>query len=537
MNLETQERLPKYTFNKISLNRIALIALISFTILMLAVSSLIGYTLLVYDRVYKGIYINDVYVGGLTKVELSDLLKKKYEENIHKLELQLKANNMTEKISFSKINISYDIQTTVNRAYGIGRHGTVITRLNEVINSVRNGVKVDITFNYNKDKVEGLVNSLHLATFTTVKEADLLIEEDKIILRSGHHGESIDKSKTIKDIEESIKFGKGGVLDVKFIRTPQKKISVDEYYNMVNREVRDSTVEFENGKLNVLPEIVGRSIDKASLAAIAAELENADNLERVLPVIFIKPKVTTEDIYAKLFKDTLATMSTQFYTSNQNDSNRGENIRIASSKINGKILAPGEKFSFNDVVGERTEEGGYKVAHAYFQGKIIDEVGGGICQVSTTLYNAVLFADLDVNERINHMFTVGYVPKGRDAAVSYGAVDLKFTNSTSWPIKIVSWVTSDNRIFFSIKGTSDTPGKTVEIYSEIVETLDFETKYIDDPNRPEGETEVKTEGMTGYKVDTYKIIKQDGKIISNTKLHRSIYNPLNKEVIRGTKKQ
>lgn len=523
-------------FTEFSSNRIILISIISFILLMLVITAQISYTILTYDKIYKGVFIDEYPVGGLSQEELSNTLKRDYQDKISDLSLALEANNASETINYSEIRLKYDIQNTVEQAFSIGRNGNVITRIKEIINSARNGIKVNIPYSYDKTKVENIVESLHAKTLVSVKEADLLIQDDKVTIRSGNKGQNIDMNNAIKEIDENIRKAKGGTLKIPIVFVSPSKIDIEDYYGRIQSNVKDASFKVENNKVIIIKEAAGRSIDKSALAAIIHELQNTVNTERILPVIFTKPQITVDTVNAKLFKDTLSTAYTQFYTGTENDANRGENIRIASSKINGKILAPGDVFSFNGVVGPRTAEGGFKVAHAYSDGRVVDDVGGGICQVSTTLYNAVLYSDLDVNERVNHMFTVGYVPKGRDAAVSYDSADLKFTNSTQWPIKIESWVTNDNKIYFSLKGTKENLGKTVELTSEVVKTLDFQTKYTDDPTQPEGTMETKSEGMTGYIVDTYKIIKQDGKVVSESKIHRSTYNPLSREVIRGTKK-
>lgn len=524
------------TLHKVTPKKIVMISLISFVLLMLAVSSQFAYTLLKSEKIYNGVYIDGVSVTGLSVDELKNVLNKKYQDKVDKNDIEIKTPTASEKISYSDINVVYDISGAVSKAYSVGRTGNIFDRLYKIAQSAFQQTKIELPVSFNKEKVENIISSLYNKTSINVKEADLLIQDDKVVIRSGHHGESIDKSKTFSDVENTIKACKDGTIEIPVINAPSNRIDTESYFNKINLEVKDAALKVEKNNVTVVPHIVGRSIDKQALISIAGELEKKENTEKILPVIFIKPKLTTEDAYASLFKDTLASSNTQFYTGTKNDSNRGENIRIAVSKINGKILAPGDVFSFNDVVGNRTEEAGYKVAHTYVGGKVVDGIGGGICQVSTTLYNSVLFSDLEVVERTNHMFTIGYVPLGRDAAVSYGQVDLKFKNSTKWPIKIEGWVTSGNKIFFDIKGKNDFPGKTVEIYSSTVKTLDFKTKYVDDTAVPPGTEDVKNEGMTGFVIDTFKIIKQGGKVVSEAKIYTSTYNPLDKEVHRAPQK-
>lgn len=531
MNPESQTPIPNTSPKKI-----ILITLTAFILIMLAVTAQFAYSVLKSEKIYTGIYVDNQNVSGLTVEELKSFLNKNYQDKVVKNEIVVKTPTASEKIRYSDINVVYDIPGSVNKAFSYGRTGNIFDRLYDIAKSKFQLYKIGLPVSFSKENVEKLISNLSDKTAVNVKEADLLIQDDKVVLRSGHHGENIDKVQAVSMVEDYIKECKDGNIDIPVVTTPAKSIDVESYFNKINLEVKDAEVKVNKNSVSVIPHIIGRSIDKQALASVVAWLEKNENTQKVLPIIFIKPKLTTEYAYANLFKDTLSSSNTQFYTGTTNDSNRGENIRIAVSKINGKILAPGEIFSFNDVVGNRTEEDGYKVAHTYVGGKVVDGIGGGICQVSTTLYNSILFSDLEVEERTNHMFTVGYVPLGRDAAVSFGQVDFKFKNSTSWPIKVEGWVTNGNKIFFAIKGKNETPGKTVEIYHSTVKTIDFKTKYVDDPAVPPGKEDVKNEGMTGFVIDTFKIIKQDGKAVSETKIHTSTYNPLDKEIHRAPQK-
>lgn len=531
MDPQVQKRLFKLTPKKI-----VTVTLLTFLLLVLAVSAQLIYTVLKYDKVYKGVYVDGIYASGMSTEELKDLLNKNYEDKVNNSQVTLNIGKNSEKIGFSDINVVYNVQDAVDKAYNIGRTGNVFERVYDIVETSFNSKKVELTSSYNKEKLQQIINSLYEKTLVKVKEADLSIQSDRVVIRSGHHGENIDKDKVLAEIENSIKECKSEAINVPVIETAPSRINVDEYIKKINVEASDASIKIENNSIRITPHVVGKNVDKTTFVNIVSELGKTEDTEKVLPVISVQPKVRTEDIHVKLFKDTLASSSTQFYTNSQNDTNRAGNIRIAVSKINGKMLAPGEVFSFNDTVGARTEDGGYKEAFTYVGGKVIPGVGGGICQVSSTLYNSVLFADLEVDERINHMFTITYVPLGRDAAVAYGSADFKFKNSTNWPIKIESWVSKDNKIYFVIKGTNETPGKTVEIIHKTIKETDYTTKFIDDPTLDEGQTVEKQHGGKGVVVDTYKIVKQDGKVVSEVKLHTSVYKPLEREIRKGTRK-
>jgi len=195
---------------------------------------------------------------------------------------------------------------------------------------------------------------------------------------------------------------------------------------------------------------------------------------------------------------------------------------------------PGEEFSFNEVVGPRNEKTGYKSAHVFVNGRVEDGIGGGICQATSTLYNAVLLADLEVVERRNHSFIVTYVPLGQDATAYYGGTDLRFINNTGWPIKILSWV-EGNKVNCVFLGTNSTPEKTVVISTKTLSHTPYKTKYVDDPALPVGTVKKSQYGTDGFVVETYKTVKMGDKVISQKKIHTSSYKPCDEEFLVGIK--
>ena len=238
-------------------------------------------------------------------------------------------------------------------------------------------------------------------------------------------------------------------------------------------------------------------------------------------------KVTKEVLDRALFRDVLASASTSLNTGN---TDRTNNVTLAAQYINGTILNPGEEFSYNDVVGPRTTERGFKAAGAYSNGKLIDEVGGGVCQPSSTLYMAVLRADLEVTERSNHSLTVAYTPLGEDATVSYGSLDFKFKNDTDYPIKLVT-VREGSQMKVTIRGTK-ADDKTVRLETQILETLTPETIKKTDASLAPGETEVEQTAATGYKTITYKYVTVNGETTKEV-ANRSSYRKRDKIILVG----
>jgi vancomycin resistance protein YoaR len=200
---------------------------------------------------------------------------------------------------------------------------------------------------------------------------------------------------------------------------------------------------------------------------------------------------------------------------------RSANIRLAASKLDGLILLPGEKFSFNEVVGRRTVDRGYREAGIYVNGRHDTGIGGGICQVSTTLYNAVLVADLRVLRRSNHSMPVPYVPVGRDAAVSYGALDLSFENNLETPVAISSlW--APGRLTVRILGTK-TPGQTVRIAVSDHRSWERGVKTVVDPALRPGKTKVIEKGSRGFSAVATRIVTRNGVVVRREVVNRSHY--------------
>ncbi|MGD7407579.1 VanW family protein, partial [Ralstonia pseudosolanacearum] len=170
-------------------------------------------------------------------------------------------------------------------------------------------------------------------------------------------------------------------------------------------------------------------IDFAISLDEAKSIITGDKKEYEIPLKVLRPTVSNDDLGIDAFPDELASYSTNYSSSGASRSN---NIALATSKINGTVLMPGETFSYNGIVGRRTKEAGFQEAGAYSNGQVVNEVGGGICQVSSTLYNAVLRSNLEVTDRHNHMFQVNYCPIGTDATVSWGAPDFKFKNNRNY---------------------------------------------------------------------------------------------------------
>ena len=248
-------------------------------------------------------------------------------------------------------------------------------------------------------------------------------------------------------------------------------------------------------------EVLGYGFDAAALQTLIDGAGEGEVL--TVPFTYIPANLTWAAIDATLFQDVLGSVS----TNHTNDSNRNTNLKLACQSLNGKIIRPGETFSYNEALGERTKDKGYKPAGAYMAGKTVETVGGGICQVSSTLYYACLKADLEIVERTAHGYTVSYLPYGMDATVSWGSLDYKFKNNTAYPIRIEAGV-SGGQVHVKLMGTDDKDYYVKMVYETVEGPVEGKVVYEEyKPGNKEGykDGDVIQTAYTGRTVKTYRV--------------------------------
>ena len=267
------------------------------------------------------------------------------------------------------------------------------------------------------------------------------------------------------------------------------------------------------------PEQSGRVLNQEALVADIEAALSAGGASVNLQIETIAPAVTQENVASQY-----GMISYAITNASSSSSNRLSNIRLALSMIDGTCLEPGESFSFNAVVGQRTTDRGFKTATAYSGGKVTEEVGGGICQVSTTLFNAVVKADLKVDERHSHSLTVSYVDLGKDAAVDWGNKDLRFTNTSSDRVYICCYLTEDKRVRVGVFGKLLDDGVTITLEGVKTGTVDYTTEYQMNFELYSGQTRLVQNGKKGYKATTYKIWwDANGNELRRSELCKSTY--------------
>lgn len=305
---------------------------------------------------------------------------------------------------------------------------------------------------------------------------------------------------------------------------PAKTMTAQAIHDATAGDVKNAG--YDAATDSIIPERIGAEFD---VAAAQAKLDAAAPGETVtLDAEVQLPAVTAEELEGVLFRDVLG----QCRTHVSGTAARINNVKLSAAACNGVVLNTGDVFSYNATTGQRTTAKGYQAAPAYVQGETVDEVGGGVCQTSSTLYYACLRSNLEITERYAHRYVPAYIDWGMDATVSWGGPDYKFTNNTNYPIKIVATY-SGGYLTIKILGTN-VDGTSVKMTNEVLSSTPWETVYKDDETLPAGTEKVTTTPYTGYKVKSYRnVYDANGKLISSTYEATSDYKVRNKVISRG----
>lgn len=503
-----------------------IIPIISIVFILLVLSTIFAVFNQNSNLIVKGIHIKGIDVSGLTQEQAKEKVTEAFIESLS-ADLILTHNGEEIALSPADIYASFDIDEAVNLAYNIGRNGNLFQQNFEIIAAFTSRYNISPGFSYSAELLEEKLTQIEQNLPDYVVQPSYTVEGNELKIQNGKAGILIDRSTLTSQIVHVLNNLENATqkIEIPTISVASDPIDLDAIYQEVHKEAVDAY--YTKDPFAVYPSSTGLDFSVSLDEAKAMLTEQKE--EYVIPLKVVYPKVTTNDLGSEAFPDLLATYSTTFSTKN---TNRSTNIRLATQKINGVVLMPGETFSYNQVVGKRTTANGFKVAAVYSNGEVSEGVGGGICQVSSTLYNAVLLSNLEVTERRNHTFHTGYVPAGQDATVSWGAPDFKFKNNRNYPIRIVATV-SGGKITTKIYGLKQADDYTVKISSSIVGSIPYKTTYKTDSSLGAGNTKVIQKGSNGLKSVTYKILYQNGKEVSREVISRDTYQPHNQIIARG----
>ena len=492
--------------------RLPLLKRKSFKLITRIAGAILGICLIIYaigcftapkDRMGRNVYIENINVSNMTFDEALTAVRDAGLLSDRKIVIS--CNKQKYEINGVDIGLTPRLEDTVDKAMRFGKTD------NFFIDGFANTLqffaphKVVPTANVDEATLRAKLTEFGVELYGELGEHQLEIGDGVIIATPGHSGFDTTGNTAVTDaalaevmyaINTKEKFNN---IAVTLNQSAPRDLTAEDVDHFAYLEPKDAYYAKENNVVSVVPNVDGRIIDKEQTAELLKGLKEGGDAVSI-PYTPTTANVTAETLQSKLFNATIGSYTTSYGTSN---ANRCANIANAAGKINGKTLLPGEVFSFNAAVGPRSVANGFYTAKEYVNGETVDGIGGGTCQVSSTLYNACIYSDLSIVSRTNHMFPVGYCPLGQDATVADTGVDFKFVNSMDYPIKI-SAVAGGYKITISIIGTQRDDPRTVKV-------INSTTKIGED-------TKVTT---------TRQVYNSAGQLISTDQLPGSYYKPHN----------
>ena len=521
-----KEESVKKTVKNTKKNVLIASAVILIILVLLALSVVFAIMNINNNNIVKGVKIEGIDVSGLSREDAKSKIESIYQDKKGK-EITLKYNDYEITLSPQLLEVNYDIDKGIEEAVSIGKSDNICINNFNIVKAMlgKNNIKIDMTIN--EDVAKQNIEEISANIPGAVTEPSYYIENDKLIITKGKEGIKVDNDKLIEKIKELLKDINTAqeYIEIPVTEKKPEEIDIDKIHEEVYKEVQDAY--YTKDPFTIHPEVEGVDFNVEE----AKEQLKEDKEQYEIQLTITKPKVTTAQIGSEAFPDLLATYSTRY---DGGDRDRTTNLRIACQKINEKVVLPGETFSYNQTLGVRSTATGYKNAKVYENGEVVDGIGGGICQISSTLYNSVLMANLDIVERKNHQFVTSYTPAGRDATVVYGMTDFKFKNTRKYAIKIKASA-SNGVATVSIYGIKEENEYTVSFSTRTVSTIPFTVKYVDDNTLAVGTEKVKQKGANGIITETYITKSLNGKVVSTKLLSKDTYNAMQRIILRGRK--
>jgi len=438
--------------------------------------SFFAYQKLYENKVYQGVFIDDTNFGGQTKQEVRNFFSEK-NSHIKNSDITFVNSSVIATVSAEQISLGYDENLSADQAYSIGRSGNFLSDLSLILQAYVGSISLHSTYTYDQSKLLSLLQP----TIAKIKK---------------------------DPINALFKFENNRVTTFRLSENGQT-VDVDA----LNQEI-----------LSIIPKITASTSTENSMQTIT------------LPMKIIAPEITTEKINNMGIKELIGTGNSYFYHSIPG---RIHNVALATSRISGALVAPGETFSFDKTLGDVSAFTGYQQAYVIQNGKTVLGDGGGVCQVSTTFFRALLDAGLPITERHAHAYRVGYYeesgyPPGIDATVFVPSVDLKFVNDTGHYILVQSKIDLDNLYLeFDLYGTKD--GRQVTMTTPVVanQRPPLPDLYQDDPTLPKGQIKQTDFAAWGADVSFTRTVTKNGKTIISEK-YISNYQPWQAIYLRGT---
>lgn len=465
------------------------------------------------DTIYPKTSLDGIDLGGLTRPEAAQALRDAgWERTGGEVTLLFPAENSLT-VTAAEAGAEYTAEDAAEAAYESGHGGNILSCLSAYLRSLLRGTEVQVDITPDEALIRSRAEEAAAAVREDLMGSGLEIGEDSVSVIKGAKAVDIDVDEVCSIVAEALRERDYGEREYAVTVDGGAELDVEELYESVHREPADAYYDAETGE--VVESVTGLDFDRAEAASLWEAADYGDTV--VIPLTVTEPELSTEDVEEMLFRDELASVVTYLYGSTQN---RIDNVVLAAKSIDGLVLAPGEQFDYNKALGERTTERGYKAAGAYSGGEVVQEVGGGICQVSSMVYYAALLSNLQIDTRSCHYFPVSYVNPGMDATVSWGGPEFRFTNDREWPIRIEAGVDeSAKSVTVRFVGT-DVDGSYVE--------MSYSTWAVYN-NAQYPET------ATGYKAATYRnVYSAEGELISRDLEAYSEYHYHEEDIVYPT---
>lgn len=475
------------------------IILVYFILLAIVIGILLASSIMFYlnqqnsEVIQSGVFIKGINVSGLTKQEAVELVSNEISSQMHD-HIELTYKNYNYYVEIEQIGAKFDIEASVDYAYNLAKTGNFLSDFKQYISILMTNIDIEPILVYNDEALTSYLEVIESNLPDQLQQYGYYIDEDNLIITKGVNGAGIEIDELkpmILDAIQDISYSRSYIQIPTYVKYPDP-INVEAIHDDIYREVENAY--FTTEPYAVFADVVGVDFDVNRVKDFIKE--NPDVEEYTIELDYTQPEVTINDLGKEAFPDLLASYSTKYATSNVD---RTTNLRLAASKIDGKVVMPGEIFSYNKVVGKRTIAAGYKEAAIYQDGGVTNGLGGGICQISTTLYNAVIAANMEIETRRNHMFVPSYADAGKDATVVWGSTDFKFKNRRDYPIKIEA----------SVNGGI----ARVNIYGLLTNDeydISIDTKTIKSTD-------------TTLVVESYRAYRRNGELVKRDKLYTDTY--------------
>lgn len=524
--------------NKIKLNKKAKIAIISGSAVILVLALGFGIITCVNKlntKVYKNVYMLGDNYSGKTSEEVIQIINNKSNElnSNEKLDIYQNSENIYN-VKAEDIDFKFDVDKTAQSIMSYGRDSNVFKNNFNILKAFFSKKEIEPVYAYNNEKFDNVIKNIDLSIKDRYVDDSYSLDEKngKLIIVNGKTGNSINYDNEKESILKAFEQKEQNMYELKTEEKKPQDLDADKVYSEVKREAKDAYIDKDASPVKYVTEVVGYDFDVNELKKVLDLPENKEEGKTIeFKVTVIEPKVKIKDITADLCKEKLAGYTTYFPAGVYARSN---NLKIALSYMDGVVVMPGETYSYNNNIGDTTASKGYQAAATFKGGTTVNEMGGGICQTVSTLYNVALMANLEIVERHQHGLPVGYVPPSRDATVYSPVLDFKFKNNRETPVKIVTSFTYGGSLNVSIYGTKQNDDPEVTLSSNTTSTIPYTTKYEYDPGLPYGAQQVISNGVNGYTSESYITKVLNGKVIYSGLLSRDTYNAQQQVIKVGT---